>query len=72
MEKNYFYGDIYDSPECNLVSDIIESCVLDDDIIESCVLDDIISEIDECFEIMWYISNGDASSARCCYTQDIP
>lgn len=62
MEKNYFYGDIYDSPECNLVSDIIESCVLDD----------IISEIDECFEIMWYISNGDASSARCCYTQDIP
>ena len=62
MEKNYFYGDIYDSPECNLVSDIIESCVLDD----------IISEIDECFEIMWYISNGDASSARCCYAQDIP
>lgn len=62
MEKNYFYGDIYDSPECNLVSDIVESCVLDD----------IISEIDECFEIMWYISNGDVPSTQCCYTQDIP
>lgn len=52
MEKNYYCGDIYDSPECNLISDIIESCVLDD----------IISEIDECFEIMWYISNGDMPS----------
>lgn len=52
MEKNYFCGDIYDSPECNLISDIIESCVLDD----------IISEIDECFEIMWHISNGDEPS----------
>lgn len=61
MEKDYLYDDIYDSQECDVASDVIESYVLDN----------IISEIDECFEIMWYISNG-VPSTQYRYTQDIP